>query len=378
MAPIDPELFRARVNQSQANLDAARASVVNAQAQIQKAMADLASSKANLENLKANIAKAKVAVLDAKSKLEHRLEPFRPGILSSEDRDTAQATYDSAVAAQEAANAMYEAGQQGIQSAQAQLEVARTQMASAQAQVRQNEAALSQTQVDLDHTRITAPVEGTVIARRMDVGQTVAASFQAPTIFEIAQDLTKMQLDTSVDEADIGKVRVGEQAWFTVDAFPSQTLLGEVTQIRRAPINVQNVITYDVVVAVPNRDMKLFPGMTANVKILTERHDNVLKAPNSALRVKLAQAGASGDAIQTVHAAGGAGRQRPQKPAGSVYVIGSDGKPKPVRVQLGISDGQFTEVSGEIHEGDTILTGVSTPKSATAAPAGPGRRGPGF
>jgi HlyD family secretion protein len=271
VALIDPELFQARVSQAQANLDAARAAVVSAEAQVRRAQADVASAQANTENQKAAIARTKVAALDAKSKLARRLDLFQQGILSSEDRDTAQAAYDSALAEQSSAQAMYNASLQATQAAQAQVEVARTQFSTAQAQVKQTSASLHQVQVDLEHTQITAPVDGTVVARRMDVGQTVAASFQAPTIFEIAQDLTKMQVDTSVDEADIGRVRVGQNTTFNVDAYPGQNFSGQVVQIRKAPINVQNVITYDAVVAVPNPDLKLFPGMTANVRILTDR-----------------------------------------------------------------------------------------------------------
>ena len=376
VARIDPEVFQARVNQAQATLDSSRAQVTNAQAQVRKAEADLASAKANQENLKANIARAKVATLDAKSKLDHRLEMFKERIISAEDRDTAQATLDSAVASEEAANAMYAAGQQSVQAAQAEVEVSKTQYASAQAQVKQAAAALVQAQLDLDHTVLTAPVDGTVVARHMDVGQTVAASFQAPTIFEIAQDLTKMQVDTSVDEADIGRVKVGQTAWFSVDAYPNKEFSGTVTQIRMAPINVQNVVTYDVVVAVPNPDLKLFPGMTANVKILTDHRDNVLRVPNSALRVKLDQP-AGKSMVPSVHAASNVTKQRGQKPVSTVYVLTAGSKPVPVRVEAGISDGQYTEVSGNLHEGDQVVIGVSNAKATTAAAAAP-KRGPGF
>ena len=156
-----------------------------------------------------------------------------------------------------------------MQSAQAALKAAQKTVAMFQAEVDLNQAALHQANIDLEHTKITAPVDGTVMARRMDVGQTVAASFQAPTIFEIAQDLTKMQVDTNVAESDIGRLQVGQPATFTVDAYPGLVFQGQVVQIRQAPINVQNVITYDAVIQVANPDLKLFPDMTANVTILT-------------------------------------------------------------------------------------------------------------
>jgi HlyD family secretion protein len=380
VALIDPELFQARVSQAQANLDATRAAVVSAEAQVRRAQADVASAQANSENLKAAIARTKVAVLDAKSKLARRMDLFQQGILSSEDRDTAQAAYDSAVAEQSSAQAMYNASLQMTQSAQAQVEVARTQVSTAQAQVKQLSAALHQVQVDLEHTRITAPVDGTVVARRMDVGQTVAASFQAPTIFEIAQDLTKMQVDTSIDEADIGRVRVEQSATFNVDAYPGRTFSGQVMQIRKAPINVQNVITYDAVVAVPNLDLKLFPGMTANVRVLTDRHESVLKIPNSALRVSLGADKAQQPAQARGTASGGPRGAHRQQPGSTIYVL-KDGKPVPAHVQLGISDGQYTEVSGEIGEGDAVVVAVNQKNQSAAARSAQQqqpRRGPGF
>ena len=251
-----------------------------------KAEADLSSASAAEKNQVAAIAKAKVAVADAKTRLARRQSMFRDQIISREDLDTAQATYDQAVADQDAAEAQHDAAVHNIQAAKAAVNAANKTIAMFQAEVELNQAAVNQARIDLAHTRITAPVDGTVIARRMDVGQTVAASFQAPTIFEIAQDLTKMQVDTNVAESDIARVQVGQKATFTVDAYPGLVFEGKVTQIRQAPINVQNVITYDAVIQVANPDLKLFPGMTANVTILTEQAGNVLKIPNAALRVR--------------------------------------------------------------------------------------------
>src|SRR5213596_3836267 len=157
---------------------------------------------------------------------------------------------------------------------------------SSRSQVEQKDAALKQTQVDLDHTTISAPVDGVVVARQVDVGETVAASLQAPVLFTIAQDLTKMQVETSVDEADIGRVKLNDQATFTVDAFPNETFVGRVTQIRKAAQVVQNVVTYTVVVAVDNPSGRLLPGMTANVKLVVAQKPSVLKVPNAALRFR--------------------------------------------------------------------------------------------
>src|SRR2546422_3962700 len=206
--------------------------------------------------------------------------------IAKSDLDTSQAGYDSAVAALDATKSKELSLAAGIGSAEAQLRVAQAQLTSSQAAVKQKQAAQRQAQVDLDHTRITAPVQGIVVSRQVDVGQTVAASLQAPILFTIAQDLTRMQVETSVDEADIGRVRLDGPATFTVDAFPNETFRGRVTQIRKAAQIVQNVVTYTVVVAVSNPEGKLLPGMTANVKLVVAEKPSVLKVPNAALRFR--------------------------------------------------------------------------------------------
>ena len=362
VAEIDPEPFQARVDQAKALLDSARTAVASAQAQMAKADADLAAARASVANQKAAIAKAKAAADDAKTKLGTQKTLFQDGIVAKQDYDTAQSTYDQAAAEQDAASAQLDAANHQVQSAQATSQLAKTQLASAQAQVAQAQASLAQAQLDLDHTKIVAPVDGTVIARQMDVGQTVAASFQAPTIFQIAQDLTKMQVDTNVDEADVGPVKLGQAARFTVDAYPGTTFLGTVAQIRQAPINVQNVITYDVVVGVPNPDLKLFPGMTANVKILTSEADDALKIPNAALRFRPADLAAP----TSVHAAG----RKQQSDGTTVWVIGQDGQPKPVKVTLGITDGLYTALNaGDLKPGDKVITASVSKTSASSASA---------
>ncbi len=271
IARIAPESFQARVDQAQANVDVARTGVANAEAGVQKARAGIQASEASLAAAKANVIKAQVAAQDAKVKADRRVALAKEGVLSKEDVDTAQATYKTAVADQDAIAAQQRAAEENLKVAQAELKVAGTQLTSNQAQVRQVEAVRRSAQIDLEHTFIKAPVDGVVVARHVDVGQTVAASLSAPTLFEIAQDLTKMQVDTNVSEADVGRVRADQRATFTVDAYPGQVFKGAVTDIRKAPINVQNVITYNVVIGVSNPDLKLFPGMTANVKILVNQ-----------------------------------------------------------------------------------------------------------
>ena len=360
VARIDPQIYQARVDQARATLNAEQTAVVNAQAQIEKANADVANAQAAVANAKANAVHAQSAVTDAKSKLDRRLQLVKDGVMSQEDGETAQSTYDQAVASLDAANAQVTAAQDNVNAAQAEVRVADTGLASAKAQVSQAQASLAQAQADLDHTYITAPVDGVVVSRNIDVGQTVAASLQAPTLFTIAQDLTKMQVDTNVSEADVGRVRVGMPATFTVDAYPGQVFRGTVTSIRKAAINVQNVITYDVVIGFSNPDQKLFPGMTANVKILVDEHYNALKIPSAALRFRPEGA-------------------KVKPGANQVWVLDEHNQPKPVPVTLGITDGATTEVTGgALKQGDRMIVAALNKKEAGGAPSPMGGRGPRF
>ena len=378
IARIDPQIFQARVDAAQAAVGSARAAVYNAQANVQKSVADIANAQDNVLVAQDNTQKAHLAVVDAQSKLGRRIQLANEGVLSKEDRETAQATYDQAVSGESAAHGQGDASQAALTASKAEQQIARMQESAAQAQVKQALASLAQAQIDLDHTYIKAPVDGTVVSRQVNVGQTVAASLSAPIIFEIAQDLAKMQVDTNVDEADVGRVQVGQRATFTVDAYPNRVFRGAVTAVRQAPINVQNVVTYDVVIGVSNDDLKLFPGMTANVKILIDQRDNALKIPNAALRYRPA-ANATGNTTNTNRKTRGAAASQ------TVWTLDADGKPKPVEVQLGISDGTWTEVrSGNLQEGNRVILGASSQGQASAATAaspfggGASRRGPGF
>src|SRR5215510_11201321 len=286
IARIDPDIFEAKVNQARADLDSARAGVLNQEAQVERARADVDNARAALVEAKAFTAKAQVQSVDAKRDYDRKTELFDRQLIAKSDLDTAQATYDAAGAQLDSTRAREQALGSGIQSAIAQLRVAQAALESARAQVNQKDAALKQAQVDLDHTTILAPVDGVVVSRQVDVGQTVAASLQAPVLFTIAQDLTKMQVETSVDEADIGRLKLDDRANFTVDAFPGETFSGTVTQIRKAPQVVQNVVTYTVIVGVENPSGRLMPGMTANVKLVVAQKPNALKVPNAALRFR--------------------------------------------------------------------------------------------
>ena len=255
-------------------------------------------------------------------------------------------------------------------SSQAELDQARAARHQAEASVKIKQGALERAQVDLDHCTITSPIDGIVISRSVDVGQTVAASLSAPIIFTIANDLSKMQIDAAVAEADIGTVEVGQKVDFTVDAFPRRTFHGAVVQVRNAPTTVQNVVTYDTVIGVNNADLKLKPGMTANVSIIGAQRDDVLKISNAALRFR------PPDTTPSAGPRAGRGKPGEHQTTRTVYVL-RGAAPSPVQIKTGISDGIFTEVLEGLHEGDRVVTAM-TGNSAGAEPAnnpfGGGRR----
>ena len=264
-------------------------------------------------------------------------------------------------------------------SSQQDLDQAMANLHQAEANVKIKQGALDKSKADLDHCTITSPIDGVVISRSVDVGQTVAASLQAPVIFQIANDLTKMQIDSNVAEADVGVVQVGQDVDFTVDAFPTQTFHGKVVQVRNAPITVQNVVTYDTVIGVSNPDLKLKPGMTANVSIIVARKDNVLQIKNAALRYRPAEAGPS-SSQNTASQGGsrppgamgqGAGRREQKTSERTVYVL-SGSRPTPVQIKTGISDGVVTEVVEGLKEGDRVVTAEMIARSQPAStPANP-------
>jgi HlyD family secretion protein len=258
IAQIDPAIFEAQVEQGKANVLNAQANLLNAQS--------------NLENAKANLTKAEVAVVDTKRTLDRNRPLMERKVIAQATMDTAQTNYETAVAQRDIAKA--------------QVESAKSQVESSKAQVEQAKATLKVAETNLRYATIRSPVNGTVISRNVDVGQTVAASLQAPTLFTIAKDLTRMQVDTNVSEADVGRVTVGQDATFTVDAYPGRIFRGKVFEVRNAPIIVQNVVTYDVVIQVDNKDLNLKPGMTANVSVMIAHREGVLKIPNAALRFR--------------------------------------------------------------------------------------------
>jgi HlyD family secretion protein len=298
----------------------------------------------------------KSLVEDAQLNLERTQELVNEGIGARNELDAARAAHAQAVAQRQQAVAQ-------VNQARAQAQSARSQLSQARAQVTQAGAAVQVASVNLQRATITAPIDGVIVARNVNVGQTVAASLQAPVLFLIANDLTRMQVLADIDEADVGQLQPNSRVAFTVDAYPSETFEGEISQVRLSPQTVQNVTTYTAVIDVANPDLKLKPGMTASITATVAQRDNVLVVPNSALRFKP-------EGVQTTE----------RGPV--VWRVSGEGI-EPVKVRLGLSDGVVTEVaSGGLREGDAI----AVPAQAAAAggaqsrannPFMPGRRGGG-
>jgi HlyD family secretion protein len=374
VAQIDPSLFQGALLQ---------------------AKADLANAKANLVASQANLEKAQAAAVQTKADYERTSGLAKEGVMSQQQLDLAKANADSADAAVSAAKAT---------------------ITQAIAQAQQKQAAVTVAQTNLDYTTIHAPIDGTVIARSVDVGQTVAASLQAPTLFTIAQDLTKMQVYASTDESDVGMIHTGQVVSFKVDAFPKDSFSGAVSQVRLNATTVQNVVTYNTIIDFDNPQMKLFPGMTAYITIPVADATNALRVPNGALRYKpdmtadqvralykqyglipgqqTASApnnqGSSGDtgaagkqrrarAEGTEGGGGGAenGQQRtPRADVAVVWKLRPDKSLEPVRIRTGITDHTVTEVAqvlkGQLNEGDELVTGGMSGTSGTARAPGLG------
>ncbi|MBU0588767.1 MAG: efflux RND transporter periplasmic adaptor subunit [Gammaproteobacteria bacterium] len=291
IAQIDPETFEYRVRSAQADVEAARAVVLTAQA--------------NSAASRAAVSRAQTDLTEAERTHERNLSLVEKGFIAQSEADRTRALVISS--------------KEAVKAAQAQLGVTDAQIKSAQANVAQREAALAQSRIDLDRTRITSPVSGIVIKRAIEKGQTVAASLQSPELFIIAQNLREMQVEASIDEADVGRIRKGQKASFTVDAYPGQTFEGQIDQVRKAALNVANVVTYVAVVTFSNIDGRLLPGMTANVRVVTDQRESALKVLNAALRVRIAGVEPAPYAPENVASdagpAGAAGQNGSEKPA---------------------------------------------------------------
>ncbi len=340
IAQIDPSLFEGALLQAQADLQNARAT--------------LAASKADL-------AKAQATATQATQDYQRTANLARQGILSQQQLDAAKATADADVAAVSSGKA---------------------QVGEGEAQVQLKSAAVKIAQTNLNYTTIRAPIDGTVTARNVDVGQTVAASLQAPTLFNIAQDLTKMRVYAKTDESDVGQIKAGQPASFTVDAFPKEVFHGTVEQVRMNATTVQNVVTYDTVIAFDNPDLKLFPGMTAYVTIPVANASQVLEVPNSALRYK---PDLKPQELQAAYTKNGIQARAAKAPASSdvavVWKLAADKSLQPVEIHTGITDHTNTEVAqvvaGSLAQGDRVVLGAETGKVATATTGRSGMPGMG-
>jgi len=335
-----------------------------------QATADLENANANLVSAKANLDKAEAALVQAKADYTRIINLARDGVMSQQQLDQAKMNYDSSSAAEKAAAAS---------------------IAQAQAQVSQKKAAVAVAQTNLDYTVIRSPIDGTVVARNVDVGQTVAASLQAPTIFTIAQDLKKMWVYAKTDESDVGNIKIGSPVTFKVDAFPKDTFHGTVSQVRMNATTVQSVVTYDTIIEFENPDLKLFPGMTAYVTIPVASVDNVLKVPNTALRYKPPMSSEQvlaiykergiaidqGPAVESTTSSGQPPANQsvlrtPKSDSAVIWKLHPDKSMEPVKVSLGITDHAFTEVTGilngELKQGDDVIIRSVVVKGQMPAP----------
>jgi len=420
VAQLDPSTAKAQVEQARANLEQARASLVNARAAVTNSRAGVSdaqarnlAAKSTVQNNAAGVsgAEANVAVLkaqqdDALSLLKQQESLLKAGVIAQRDYDvamtaykTAEARYNQAVAQlnqaklveQSSSSAGMAQSQAAVEQSQAQVQQSQAQVQQAAAQVQQAQAALSLAEVNLSHTTIASPIDGIVVSRDVNVGQTVAASLSAPTLFTIANDLTQMQVIANIDQADIGLVEQAKSVKFSVDAFPGKDFDGKIAEMRLNPTNVQNVVTYNVVINVDNPEQKLKPGMTANLTITIDERNDVLKVPNSALRFTPQDAtrqrtGSGNAGGQNQGGQGGQGqgqrRQRQQGEQGDsnfapasapvlngqtriVWVLGQDGTPERRRIKVGLSDGAATEVvEGDLKEGDMVITGQTIGSSS--------------
>ena len=431
VAQLDPAVSKAQVEQAKANLQQAQASlqqakagvsnsragVADAQARAQAASSTAQNNQAGVVGAQANLAVLKAQQDDAVSLLKQQEALVKGGIIAQRDLDvaqtayqTAKAKYDQGVAQlkqaelsqQSSAQSGIAQSQAQVQQSQAQVGQSQAQVQAAEAQVEQAAAALQLAEVNLAHTTIASPIDGVVVSRDVNVGQTVAASLSAPTLFTIANDLTKMQVIANIDQADIGLVENAKSVKFGVDAFPGKDFEGKIEQMRLNPQTVQNVVTYNVVIDVDNPEQKLKPGMTTNLTFTIDERNDVLKVPNAALRFM------PQDAAQRTGNGGnsnGQGRRRQSGNGGSdqsarsgngsdvqfaratdpvlagqtrsVWVLGQDGQPQRRRIKIGLTDGASTEVvEGNLVEGEMAITGQtlssSAAKSNTNAASAPG------
>lgn len=402
IAELDPASLQAQVQQAQANLEQTKASrevalanLVNAKAQLSAARSNVQNQQAGVTSSEGNLKSLKATSDDALSLLKKQQALYKESIISLRDLEVAQTGYKAALAKYEQAQAQLSQAQitqknasnSGIDEAQAAVQQMQSQIQVTEAQIKQQQAAVNLAKINVSHTTITSPIDGVVVSRQVDVGQTVAASLSAPTLFTIANDLREMQVLANIDEADIGSLNQANKVTFAVDAFPGITFEGKINQIRLNSTVVQNVVTYTVVVSVDNPDQKLRPGMTANLTFIIAERDNVIKIPNAAFRFS-PQGGRTrgGNSNSNGGGGNGGGRNRNAPPLSEenqngeeadritpstapvlpgqtrvVWTLDANKQPKRHIVKIGITDGSATEmVEGDLQDGDAVITGETT------------------
>ena len=355
LARLDPRTFQSEVREAEAALEVARAQVLTERAKLQTAVSEAAVARGRLKVAEAGVERARVQLAETERDLRRKRVLAGTQTLARAHVDQASTVHQSAVAGLRAAEAEVEIAKEAVVAAEAGQLMADANLLYAQAAERQHAAELDQARIDLARTVIAAPSDGVVIGRDVDQGQTVAASLEAPTLFTIAQDLRRMEVHAKVDEADIGQIRVGQRASFTVDAHPGRSFGGTVEQIRKAPEVVENVVTYTVVLSTRNADLVLLPGMTAIIQVVVEEVEDVLKVPNAAVRFRPAQ-GVAAPPVAHAAAAGSVSGA----PA-VVWVLGAKARPRPVQVALGRSNESATEiVDGPLRAGQQVIVGAAS------------------
>lgn len=352
IARLDPSIFEAKVREAEAALAVARANVAIQRAALEKAEVDLDSTRTRRDVAAAQAENAKVIAENAKRNFKRKQVLVERATIAPAAAENASTAFKSAAALWRAAEAEQEIADSVVTATEANRKMAEATLQHAEAAVKQQLAALEQAQIDLNRTVIRAPIDGVVIGRKVDPGQTVAATLEAPTLFTIAQDLHQMEVHAKIDEADIGRIQQGQRASFAIDTYPGRIFHGTVAQIRKASEVVQNVVTYTVVLTVQNTDLALLPGMTAVVQIVVDSTTDVLKIPNAALRFRPPEGAARG-ATTAVTAASG------DPSSAVVWVLSSEGTPLPVQVRLGRSNDDATQVlDGPLRDGQSVIVGT--------------------
>jgi HlyD family secretion protein len=345
IAQVDPEIFAARVNEARAVLSVAKATAQVQKTAVERAKVLVANAQTAKKLAEDQSAAAKARQDQWEKDLLRKVELSRTGAGTERDLSHARALRDAGAADMHGSFEQIQMKAEAVAIAEAEQHMAEANVENAQAVVEQRQAALDQAQLDLDRTVLRAPIDGIIIKRDVNPGQTVAVSLEAKTLFTIANDLREMEVHGKIDEADVGQLKIGQPVQFTVDAYPDQTFAGKVLQIRKAPEVVQNVTTYTAIISAPNPDLLLLPGMTAQLRIVVSDGGNVLKVPNQALRFRPNASGPPSD-----HS----------KDSATVWLVGEGGRPAPVAVKLGTSDENSTALlEGQLEEGQQLIVGVA-------------------